>query len=242
MKWDNVFPGRDFRKDVEIVLGRISDVYGVEYPEGYVDVLVEKYKEKVPFPHVFIRTGEDRLKSINKDYQRILEKVKNGGKILDYGAGYGESGRLLVNDGCSKENIVMFDVVPKTKEMGYDLFLDQYEWDDNFVVANPEDFSFENEFDVVYSGSVFHCISHEDDRKKYLQNAFNALKEGGEFIGTTLGGNKSKDEYLFLPDKADFENYLRDVGFGEIEVKEGENPSPHGTGFNCSRLWFSAWK
>jgi len=81
----------EFTRIMELLAGR-----GVEYPAGYLEILIQKYqKSKVLWPRMMVNIGDPCIRK-HKHYQDILQ---NGGSLLDYGCGTGDDLRAIVADG-----------------------------------------------------------------------------------------------------------------------------------------------
>jgi len=156
---------------------------GIKYPEHYCEELVAKYaKNGVPYPHILTILGEPRIRT-HFFYNSVLQRIA---PYLDYGCGTGDNIRQLIRDGFPRESITGFDLTWESVDLGFDLYLDRNKLIDLFVVNNTFPFRAE-QFDTVYSGSVVHVISDDKELEEYLANAWNVLRYGGIFFGSTLG-------------------------------------------------------
>jgi len=177
------FPaGRTLPEEIRKAMERVKR-YGVVYPPGYCETLVQKYeREPIPYPHILMIIGEPRINT-HFGYPRILEQE---GRFLDYGCGTGDNIRQLIRDGYRRDNIRAFDINRASIDLGFDLYRDRADIGDVFVVS--EDFPYgEAGFDTVYSASVFHVIPGDAELREYLHNAYSTLDTGGVFFGSTLG-------------------------------------------------------
>jgi SAM-dependent methyltransferase len=175
-------PGKSLTEELCIAMKRI-EAYGVIYPARYYRTLVEKYtREGVLYPHILMIIGEPRINN-HFFYSRAL---KGTGRLLDYGCGTGDNVRQLIRDGFPRERITAFDLNWTSINLGFDLYRDQEEIHDLFIVSGTFTFG-PAEFDMVYSASVFHVIGDDEEFGNYLANAWSALKPGGILFGSTLG-------------------------------------------------------
>ena len=186
-------PGKTLPEELGSAMKRI-EAYGVVYPEGYYQELVEKYtRERVRYPHILMILGEPRINH-HFFYSRALGET---GRLLDYGCGTGDNVRQLIRDGFPRERITAFDVNWASIELGFDLYRDREEMHDLFLVSETFPFGPE-EFGMVYSASVFHVIADDGEFEEYLANAWSALRPGGILFGSTLGlvegAGRSPDE------------------------------------------------
>ena len=219
------FPaGRTLPDEIRKAMDRVER-YGVVFPPGYCETLVQKYeREKILYPHILMILGEPRINT-HFGYPRILER---GGRFLDYGCGTGDNIRQLIRDGYRRENIRAFDINRASIDLGFDLYRDRAEIADRFVVS--EDYPYgEAEFDTVYSASVFHVIPGDVELREYLNNTYTTLGTGGVFFGSTLG---VEDGTSISPGrwgpprvltKTQLEKYLTGAGFSSPTLVRREH-------------------
>jgi len=175
-------PEKTLAEELSAAMKRI-EAYGVIYPAGYYQLLLEKYtREGVLYPHILMILGIPRINH-HFFYSRALQR---SGRLLDYGCGTGDNIRQLIRDGFPRERITAFDVNRASINLGFDLYRDREEIGDLFVVS--ETFPFRPAvFDTIYSASVFHVIADDNELNNYLAHAFSALTPGGVLFGSTLG-------------------------------------------------------
>ncbi len=178
-----MFPhGKTLEGELSLAMKRIEKG-GISYPEGYYDLLVEKYRqETLVYPFTLILAGNPRIQN-HFFYRRAQEQA---GRFLDYGCGTGDGVRQLIRDGFPKEKITAFDITPSAINLGFDLYRDRGEMSGIFVVSRIFPFGMP-EFDSVYSNFVLHCIADDEEYARYLENAYSALRPGGIFFGSTIG-------------------------------------------------------
>ncbi|WP_321507511.1 class I SAM-dependent methyltransferase [uncultured Methanoregula sp.] len=175
-------PGKTLPDALGAAMKRIN-AYGVIYPDGYHQVLVEKYSHGgVRYPHILMIIGEPRIHR-HFFYPHVIGKA---GRLLDYGCGTADNVRQLIRDGFPREQITAFDINRESIDLGIDLYRDREQMEDLFVVSEKFPFGIE-EFDIVYSASVIHVIADETEFNNYLANAHSALRPGGVLFGSTLG-------------------------------------------------------
>ncbi|MGA2162395.1 MAG: class I SAM-dependent methyltransferase [Methanoregula sp.] len=186
-------PGKTLEGELCAAMKRVA-AFGVVYPEGYEQVLIEKYsREGVLYPHILMILGEPRINH-HFFYPHVLGRT---GRLLDYGCGTGDNVRQLIRDGFSRERITALDINRASIDLGFDLYRDREELQDLFFVSGTFPFG-QDEFDMVYSASVFHVIADEGEFLTYLSNAYSTLRPGGVLFGSTLGlvagGTRSPEE------------------------------------------------
>lgn len=175
-------PGKTLPKELSAAMKRIK-AYGITYPAGYHRRLVEKYlQEGVRYPHILVIIGKPRINH-HFFYSHALTRT---GRLLDYGCGTADNVRQLIRDGYPRERITAFDINRESIDLGFDLYRDQEEISDLFTVSGTFPFGPE-EFNTVYSASVFHVIADEQEFLNYCANAYSALRPGGILFGSTLG-------------------------------------------------------
>ena len=180
-------PGKTLPEELSIAMKRI-EAYGVVYPEGYYETLLEKYtREGVRYPHILMILGQPRINN-HFFYSRA---IKGTGRLLDYGCGTGDNVRQLLRDGFPRERITAFDINRASIDLGFDLYRDREDIGDLFTVSDTFPFG-PAEFDMVYSASVFHVIADDREFGTYLANAWSVLRPGGIFFGSTLGRGRSR--------------------------------------------------
>ncbi len=175
-------PGKTLDEELCSAMKRIQ-AYGVVYPAGYYRALLEKYsREGVRYPHILMILGLPRI----NNHFFYSHALKGTGRLLDYGCGTGDNVRQLIRDGFPRDRITAFDINRASIDLGFDLYRDREEIGDLFVVSGTFSFGPE-EFDMVYSASVFHVIADDAEFKTYLANAWAVLRPGGVLFGSTLG-------------------------------------------------------
>ncbi len=119
-------------------------------------------------------------------YARFIHKaiksmdISPDDKILDFGAGTGRNALLMNRYLSNRGEILGLEISEK--------MISQFEENTkdipNLKIAKmsiDEPLSFENKFDKVFISFVLHGFPQEV-RGQIIRNAFNALKEGGQFI------------------------------------------------------------
>ena len=172
------------------------------YPDSKVEIqgLSAKFYDKILD---FASFGGYNL-LINKVIRSM--KIKGNDKILDFGAGTGRNALLMNKHLSEKGEILGLEI----SEIMIDQFKNKTKKYKNLDVMQQRidlPFTLEKKYDKVFISFVLHGFPFEI-QKKIIQNAFDALKENGEFI--ILDFNE------FITDETPF--YFR-IPFKIIECK-----------------------
>jgi len=119
-------------------------------------------------------------------YSSFMEKsiklmgIKPEDRIIDFGAGTGRNARLMLKYLSSKGELMGIDI----SEVMISQFKKRCSHFSNVKIINrriDEPLPFEDEFDKVFISFVLHGFP-QSVREIIIDNAFKALKDGGEFI------------------------------------------------------------
>lgn len=100
-------------------------------------------------------------------YATILQRVKDGDLILDFGCCMGQDLRYLAANGAPSDNMYGADIEPAFWQLGYDLFKDRSTFQGRYLQSDilgdtkiPADSSLRQQLhgkvDVVYASAIFH--------------------------------------------------------------------------------------
>ena len=155
-----------------------------------------------------------------------------GERVLDVGCGEGTLTKKIIDRGAIALGIDNSpEMIPAAREKGVDALL-----------LSAEDMQFFAEFDVAFSNATLHWVLHKERAARAI---FRALKPGGRFAGEMGGeGNIAKlrealDEELIIrgyvppvdaanwyPSPEEFAAVYEAAGFGEIDARLIERPTP----------------
>ncbi|KAF2202498.1 hypothetical protein GQ43DRAFT_448053 [Delitschia confertaspora ATCC 74209] len=152
---------------------QLLEIYS-DVPSDQVTDHVVKVRDEAwnifPYPCI----GQFRFLSLSlkqmTEYPEILQRIKQGAKLLDMGCCFGQEIRQLVADGAPSENLYGCDLRPEYIELGYKLFLDKDRLHATFLTADifgPES-AFTNlkgQLDFIFAGSFFHLWSYHDQKR-----------------------------------------------------------------------------
>jgi len=133
-------------------------------------------------------------------YPEIIQRLKNGEKLLDLGCCFGQELRQMVFDGAPAENLYGSDLRMDFMELGYDLFLDKDKLTSQFIAADvfdPESDlkQLEGKIDIIQSSSFFHLFTW-DQQVELGKIVVKLLKpQPGSMIFGRQVGNKTPAEY-----------------------------------------------
>ena len=159
-----------------------------------------------------------------------LMKIQEDDKILDFGAGTGKNALLMNNYLSDKGEILGLEI----SELMIDQFKAKTAKMENVDITNrriDKPFTLEKKYDKVFISFVFHGFPFEI-QKNIISNAFNALKDGGEFIILDFNEFVTNEtplyfripfkiiecKYAFEYVEKDWKQILKDYGF--VQFKE----------------------
>lgn len=159
-----------------------------------------------------VYNGDLKMVDTTKRFQRAVQEIKDGDKVLDIGCGVGNFTKL-VKKTYSKCEIWGTDISDKVIEANqkedpdikylYQHIGSQTELPDNY-------------FDVVFCGET---IEHLDSPEILFQDAQRVLKKGGKLIITTPNEDHIKsDEHVWFYERADVKKLYEDNGFKDIQM------------------------
>jgi len=135
-------------------------------------------------------------------YNEALQRVKNGGRLLDLGCCFGQDIRRLVYDGAPSEHIYASDLRVDFWDYGYDMFLDKSSFKAKFIEADifntdSELKQLDGKIDVVSASSFFHLFLWED-QVKAAKRVVQLLKPvaGSMIIGQQGWQEEAKHFYM----------------------------------------------
>ena len=158
-------------------------------------------------------------------------EIHQDDKILDFGAGTGRNA-LLMNKHLSENGEILGLEI---SELMMEQFKKKTKNFTNLNIKNQridQPFELEKKYDKVFISFVFHGFPF-DVQKQIIQNAFNALKENGEFIILDFNEfitdetplyfripfKKIECKYAFEYVERDWKQILSDFGFGDFQEK-----------------------
>jgi len=157
--------------------------------------------------------------------------INGNDKLLDFGAGTGRNA-LLMNKYLSAEGeIIGLEISDEMIEQ----FNQKFENISNIKILNKridKSFELEEKFDKVFISFVIHGFPHEV-RTEIIKNAYNNLKEGGEFVILDFSEFIVKEmplyaripfttiecKYAFDFVERDWKTILSEFGFGNFSEK-----------------------
>ena len=131
-------------------------------------------------------TGKSCIPETNNFLKDVLSQpwAPKGGRVIELGCGTGPILRRVCKKGFSGIGIdISKTAIAMAKEQSKGLDIKFRQGD----VCNLNVKSL-GKFDLVIDGLCLHCITDIKDRKAYLENVLNILKDGGLFVLLTMCG------------------------------------------------------
>jgi ubiquinone/menaquinone biosynthesis C-methylase UbiE len=134
------------------------------------DMYTKKMPTEVSWYQIEPTVSLDLIKSTGINY---------AGKIIDVGGGASVLVDKLLDKGF--QNLTVLDISPKSLSYAKQRLGDraaQVSW----VEADVTEFDLPQKYDLWHDRAVFHFLTEENDRKKYIRNMDKALNPGGHVI------------------------------------------------------------
>jgi len=166
----------------------------------HVDAIREKAFKIYSYPCIGMYRFLDLSIVQRKEYPEVVQRLKDGEKILDLGCCFGQEIRQLVSDGVPSENCYGSDLRPEFIELGYELFKDREKLKATFLPADIFDdesplTQIYSQMSIVYTGSFFHLF----DRNEQIDVAKRVVQllkpEPGSMVIGRQVGNINPREY-----------------------------------------------
>lgn len=153
-------------------------------------------------------------------------------RILDLGCALGTDLEQMIYDGANPELLVGVDLSCQVLQMRERLFVNRgiqfYCGDicgDSFTGKYGESQIFEQEYDLIFSGSLLHLLD-ESQVMLVMQRVASALVSGGIFIGRVVVREEDtvneSDYYSYLHTLKSFQKLLDDNGFTNVELVDNK--------------------
>ncbi|KAJ5223943.1 hypothetical protein N7468_008485 [Penicillium chermesinum] len=148
-------------------------------------------------------------------YPEMLDRVKNGDKLLDLGCAFGQELRQLIYDGAPCSNLYGSDLRPEFLELGYDLFLDHDKMGDQMISSDILDrnsnlmVQLSGQLNIVYVSLFLHVFDWET-QVAVARNIFDLLaaKPGSLLVCRIVA---CRDQDLVNATQARMPYYYHDV-------------------------------
>ena len=155
-------------------------------------------------------------------YTAVLDDVKSGSTLLDFGCCFAQDIRKLIYDGAPLENLWGADIEPEFFKLGFDLFSDQDRLDGRFLTADI----FENgclgnlrrKVDIIHIGLFLHLWDWEQ-QVRACEAILGILKpeKGVRVLGQQMasiepGPVKNGQKILYKHNDKTFEHLWEEVG------------------------------
>ncbi|KAK7727414.1 hypothetical protein SLS57_002886 [Botryosphaeria dothidea] len=159
----------------------------------------DKAWEIFPYPCIGMFRFLDLNMCNQPYYPEVLERVKNGEKILDIGCCFGQELRKLAHDGAPVSSLYGSDIRPEFLSLGHTLFLDEatLPLDPHFLAADilsPSALSatplapLASRISIVHASSFFHLFPRADQLRAALRLVELLVPEpGATVVGRQVG-------------------------------------------------------
>lgn len=130
-------------------------------------------------------------------YATVLQRVKNGDTVLDFGCCMGQDLRYLAADGAPSDKMFGADIESAFWDLGYDLFQDRSKFQGRYLESDilgntsaPATSSLRQQLqekvDVVYAGAIFH-LWDVDTQYDALKGLVELTKKDSMIVACQLG-------------------------------------------------------
>ncbi|KAK6336076.1 hypothetical protein TWF696_001645 [Orbilia brochopaga] len=212
-----------FAPNEKLMLSPYAKELFLEYskiPEEEVAAHILQAREKAWKVHPYPCIGSFRFLDFaiieSPAYQRVVNKLKGGGKYLDMGCCFAQDLRALVHAGVPSENLYGADLRPTFIELSYDLFQDRDTLKSTFFHGNIFDLSsfrevggdqsdplpfkdITGQIDIISARSFLHVFGVEDEFKAACQMArILSSSKGSMIIGRQVGSTEPGSCYISL--------------------------------------------
>ncbi|MGE0128583.1 MAG: trans-aconitate 2-methyltransferase [Blastocatellales bacterium] len=148
--------------------------------------------------------------------------------IIDLGCGTGHLTRMIADSGA---RVIGLDNSPQMIEAARQKYLDI-----EFIVADASDFSFDTNFDAVFSNAALHWVTRAEEAVACISRA---LTRGGRFVAE-FGGKGNTANVIAAVQESIRELTQRDVSHGWYYPSIGEYAAlleKHGLAVRFARLF-----
>ena len=164
-----------------------------EEVENHVLQIRDEAWDVFPYPCIGQFRFVDLSLSSMPTYPEVLQRLKDGERLLDMACCFGQEIRQLVADGAPAENLYGCDLREEYISLGYKLFRDKDTLQAKFLTADVFDSKsslaeLKGHFDMIYAGSFFHLWGYDDQVK--VSKAVAALlrpQKGSMILGRQVG-------------------------------------------------------
>jgi len=162
-------------------------------------------------------------------YDAVLQRVKDGAKLLDLGCCVGQDIRKLIADDAPSRNLYGSDLLQGYLDIGYQLFLDKSFCQATFFAADLFDdgstlIDFQGQFDFVHAGLFLHLFDW-DRQLDAVTRIISLLRPApgsvflGSQVGASIGGERplrresasGQNRKVFLHDPESFQRLWKEV-------------------------------
>jgi SAM-dependent methyltransferase len=252
------FDERPSESQIPPSVRQLLQTYSGIPPDDVVEHVVKLRNEAWqihPYPCIgqfrFLEPGIDEC----DEYAEVVERLRNGEKLLDMACCFGQTTRRLVADGAPSENIYGCDLQPDFIELGFKLFNDREKLQTKFLVADIFDPSsplkaLQGSVNMVYTGSFFHLWGLQKQKEVSKAVALLLLPSTGSMIlGRQVGAVEAQEMSsatgtMFRHNADSFKTLWKEIGDDigatfKVEARLRSMNHKHFAGNDSKRIYFS---
>ncbi|KAI9704017.1 MAG: hypothetical protein M1820_005638 [Bogoriella megaspora] len=190
----------DVPDDMHKLLEEYSHIPASQVPSHIRTVRDKAWNEGYPYGCLGLYTFLDIRLVRLPIYSEILDRLRQGQKLIDMGCCFGQELRQLVHSGVDSSQLYGTDLRQDFMDMGYELFLDRETLKSKFIASNMLDESatslneLDGQIDIIHASLFFHLFTW-DQQVVILKRCVKLLKpQPGSLIVGGMAGDIEPQE------------------------------------------------